>query len=93
MEGKLFVNNIFNLNQNITKQNALEPKFFSIDEAFWINSLKSKIDYLKPPDYIYVCLAHQEKGILLTEDNQQYKVAKKANIESYKINEFIKTYQ
>jgi predicted nucleic acid-binding protein len=77
-----------NLNQSLSKDNSLKFRYFPIDSDFVTSYLDSEIGYLKAADYVYVCLAHKENAILITEDKQQYKVSKKAMIETYKLSEF-----
>jgi len=80
------------LRSTITEDDPLVCKFFAIDEAFVTRHLGSGIGYLKAGDYVYVCLAKQENGILITEDNKQYRVSKDAGIETYKLDEFVNQY-
>ena len=80
------------LRKTITEENPLICKYFPIDEKFVSTHLTSKIGYLKAADYVYVCLASQEDAILITEDNKQHRVSKKAGIETYKLEEFLNKY-
>ena len=77
-----------NIRKTITKEDPLVCKYFAINEKFVTRHLSSNIGYLKAADYVYVCLAKQENGILITEDKKQYRVSEEAGIETYKLKEF-----
>ena len=76
------------LRRTISENNPLVCKYFVIDEKFVTRHLNAGIEYLKAADYVYVCLAKQENGILITEDIKQYRVSNEAGIETYNLKEF-----
>ena len=75
--------------RSITEEAPLQIQPISIDQAFFNKYFDPTIPYLKAGDLIFVTLAKGDNSILITEDNNQYKVAKLAGVEVYRVKEFL----
>jgi predicted nucleic acid-binding protein len=77
------------IQRTITEDAPLHFEAINIDEGFFSKYFDPDIPYLKAGDLIFVSLAKGDGANLITEDNNQYKVAKAAGVKVYRIKEFI----
>jgi len=73
-----------------TENEPLQVKYIPIDNAFIHKYLDPSVPYIRAGDLPYILIAKKHNCPLITEDNQLYKVAKKAGVVAYKINEYLK---
>ena len=78
-------------NDLFSEDEPLRIKYIAIDNAFINKYLDLSVPYIRAGDLPYVLVAKKHNCPLITEDNQQYKVAKQAGVATYKIDEYLKS--
>ena len=78
-------------NDLFTEDEPLPVKYIAIDNAFIHKYLDLSVPYIRAGDLPYILIARKHNCPLITEDNQQYKVAKQAGVDAYTINEYLKS--
>lgn len=77
---------------SVTEDNPLCIDPVPIDLHFLNDYFDPSIPYIKASDLIFISLAKRENTILITEDDKMYNVAKAANVNVYRIKEFVDTF-
>jgi len=83
------LNNNFKTDDILNKFCLLSPKVVYIDKNFIKEYMDLNVPYIKAGDLIYILIAKKHSAILITEDEKQYKVARFAQVSTYKINDFL----
>lgn len=81
-----------NLNKHITEKRPLLVNMVPIDDSFLQKYMDTSVPYLKAGDLLFVLIAKKEGLKLITEDVAQYEVARAANVEVYKIQDYLNTH-
>ena len=66
-----------------------KTSMIAITKSFIDEYLDVQLPYLKGADFLFLCIAAKEKIPFITEDIAIYKKAKEADLEVYKIQEFL----
>jgi predicted nucleic acid-binding protein len=73
----------------VTEEKPLSFDLVPIDTKFLSDYHDPSIPYIKASGLIFISLAKHDSAVLITEDAKMYSVAKAANVNVYRIKEFM----
>jgi hypothetical protein len=76
----------------VTEEKPLSFDLVPIDMTFLNDYHDPSIPYIKASDLIFISLAKRDGVVLITEDDKMYSVAKAANVNVYRIKEFLDSF-